>query len=110
MINEEAIGREQLLKNLFVAFKDVLDQHVGLVNETAHRLLVTSCAKTRVILEDILGLRIPKKLAEEAQLANWLVCDARIEICCLDVLVDNTPLIAAAQHSPDLTLIVFPCR
>ena len=107
MVDEELVSCEQLFKDLFVLFKDVLDQHVRLVNQATHRLLVTACSETRVVFEDLLCLRIPEKLSKETQLADRLVRSARVEISRLNIFVDDVPLIAAVQHPADLSFEVL---
>ena len=70
-------------------------------------MLVTSCAETRVVLEDVLRLGVAKKFSKESQLADRRAGNACVEVGRLDVFVDDAPQVATAQNPAYLTFVVL---
>ena len=113
----ELVGCEELLKNVFVFFQDVLHQHIRLFDQSADGWLMSTCAESAIVFEDLQSLWVSEKIAEEPKLPDWLIRHAGVDIGRLHSFIDNCPSISALKHSSHLAFIIltcleptFPCR
>ena len=66
VIDEEPLGCEELLENVFVIFKNVFHEHVGFIDQSADRLFART--EAGVVLEYLLSFRVSEEVPEKSEL------------------------------------------
>ena len=105
----ELVGCEELLKNVFVFFQDVLHQHIRLFDQSADGWLMSTSAESAIVFEDLQSLWVTEKIAEEPKLPDWLIRHAGVDVSRLYSFIDDRPSIPAFEHPPNLPLVIFTC-